>query len=236
MSNSSAATPSNPSGALPGDPRHGLSEEQLVAYYSGLGPSWIVHAVVRDGGGLEIVGSVMDEHLEYLRSSSDQIRFAGPSLGADGITKVGSIWLIDAADRAAAEKWVAAEPFSDAGAFSSVTLTRWSSSMQIRQHDYARTEGWKQFAITAHDRPDGSERRNAVAEAHHEFQATVMDRYVARGPMLTDDGSEMTGSFMIMEFPDRRACDEFWAAEPLNTGGVFAEVRIDPWRYGAALR
>lgn len=236
MNDSPADAPDNPSGALPGDPRHGLNEEQLVEYYSGLGPSWIVHAVVRDADGLEIVASVMDQHLEYLRSSRDQIRFAGPALGDDGTTKAGSIWLIDAEDRAAAEKWVAEEPFSEAGAFSSVTLTRWSSSMQIRQNDYPRTEGWKQFAITALDRPDGSERRNAVADAHHEFQATVMDRYVARGPMLTDDGSEMTGSFMIMEFPDRLACDEFWAAEPLNIGGVFAEVRIDPWRYGAALR
>ncbi|MFT7650007.1 MAG: hypothetical protein ACI8Y4_004772, partial [Candidatus Poriferisodalaceae bacterium] len=44
MNDSPADAPDNPSGALPGDPRHGLNEEQLVEYYSGLGPSWIVHA------------------------------------------------------------------------------------------------------------------------------------------------------------------------------------------------
>jgi uncharacterized protein YciI len=235
MSNSPIHEPSNPSGALPGDPRHGLTEEQLEDYYRQRGPSWIVHAVLRDEGGLETADSVMGQHLEYLRSASDQIRFAGPTLGGDGTTKIGSIWLIDAEDRTAAEKWVAAEPFSEADAFSSVILTRWSSSMQIRQHEYARTQGWKQFAITAYDRSDGHERRDAVADAHHEFQATVMDRYVARGPMLTDDGSELIGSFMIVEFPDRKACDGFWAGEPLNTGGVFSEVRVDSWRYGAAL-
>ena len=107
--------------------------------------------------------------------------------------------------------------------------------MQIRQHEYARTQGWKQFAITAYDRPDASERRDAVAAAHHAFQATVMDRYVARGPMLTDDGQDLIGSFMIVEFPDREACDGFWGREPLNTGGVFSEVTIDSWRYGDAL-
>ena len=234
MSDSPIAEPTNPSGALPGDPRHGLTEEQLEDYYRERGPSWIVHAVRREGG-LETADSVMGQHLEYLRSAGDQIRFAGPTLGDDGRTKVGSLWLIDAEDRTAAEAWVAAEPFSDAGAFSSVTLTRWSSSMQIRQHEYARTRGWKQFAITAYDRPDGRERRDAVADAHHGFQATVMDRYVARGPMLSDDGSELIGSFMIVEFADREACDGFWAAEPLYTGGVFSEVRIDSWRYGAAL-
>jgi len=227
--------PANPSGALPGDPRHGLNQEQLDRYYRERGPSWIVHAVLRDENGLEIADSVMNEHLEYLRSASDQIRFAGPTLGGDDESKVGSIWLIDADDRAAAEKWVAAEPFNEAGAFSSVSLTRWSSSMPIRQGEYARTQGWKQFAITAYDRPDGSERRDAVAAAHHAFQATVMDRYVARGPMLTDDGHELIGSFMIMEFPDREASDGFWSREPLNTGGVFSEVRVDSWRYGNAL-
>lgn len=235
MSNSPVAEPTNPSGALPGDPRHGLTEEQLEDYYRKRGPSWIVHAVLWDEGGLQTADSVMGEHLEYLRSESDQIRFAGPMLGVDGMTKVGSIWLIDAEDRAAAEKWVAAEPFSKAGAFSSVILTRWSSSMQIRQHEYERTQGWKQFAITAYDRPDGRERRDAVADAHHAYQATVMDRYVARGPMLSDDGGELIGSFMIVEFPDREACDGFWNGEPLNAGGVFSEVRIDSWRYGAAL-
>ncbi len=235
MSNSPVAKPTNPSGALPGDPRHGLTEQQLDDYYRERGPSWIVHTILRDEGGLETTDSVMGEHLEYLRSAGDQIRFAGPTLGGDGRTRVGSIWLIDAEDRAAAEKWVAAEPFSEAGAFSSVILTRWSSSMQIRQREYARTQGWKQFAITAYDRADGRERRDAVAAAHHAFQATVIDRYVARGPMLTDDGSELIGSFMIVEFPDREACDGFWVREPLNTGGVFSEVRIDSWRYGNAL-
>lgn len=234
MSDSPVGDPTNPSGALPGDPRHGLTEKQLEAYYRERGPSWIVHAVLQDQGGLETTDALMDDHLEYLRSASDQIRFAGPTLAEDGQTRVGSIWLIDAADRAAAEKWVAAEPFSEAGAFSSVILTRWSSSMQIRQGEYARTQGWKQFAITAHDRPDGRKRRDDVADAHHTFQATVMDRYIARGPMLSDDGSTLIGSFMIVEFPDREACDGFWAGEPLNTGGVFSEVKIDSWGYGNA--
>jgi uncharacterized protein YciI len=122
-----------------------------------------------------------------------------------------------------------------AGAFDRRTFTRWSSSMEIRQLDYPRTEGWQQFVITAIDGPDGESRRNAVAEAHHAFQASVMDRYVARGPMLDDTGEKLIGSLMIMEFPDRAACDEFWAGEPLNTGGVFSDVTIERWRYGKAI-
>ena len=107
--------------------------------------------------------------------------------------------------------------------------------MEHRQLDYKRTEGWRQFAITCIDGPDGKARRKEVAEAHHKFQATVMDRYIARGPMFEDDGVKMIGSFFIVEFPDRAACDEFIAAEPLNYGGAFADVSLERWRYGKAI-
>ena len=238
MSDSPGADSTNPSGALPGDPRHGLSEEQLQAYYRESRSQLDCASNVSPSGvEPQIAASVMDEHLEYLRSTRDQIRFAGPSCWeTTGRQRSAGIWLIDAEDRAGAEEWAAAEPFNEAAG---LRFGDWSPAgpraCRSANGDYARTQGWKQFAITALDGLDGSERRLAVADAHHQFQATVMDRYVARGPMLTDDGSELIGSFMIVEFPDREACDGFWAAEPLNTGGVFSAVTIDSWRYGKAL-
>ena len=53
--------------------------------------------------------------------------------------------------------------------------------------------------------------------------------------LFIDDGSQMIGSMMIMEYPDHAACDEFWAGEPLNYGGVFSHVAIERWRYGKSL-
>ncbi len=76
---------------------------------------------------------------------------------------------------------------------------------------------------------------DALRQAHHAYQATVMDRFVTRGPLLSDDGLAIRGSLMIMEYPDRAALDAFWDAEPLQSGGVFGEVRISRWRYGAAI-
>ncbi len=225
----------NPSGALPGDPRHGLSEQELREYYRTKRPTWIVRGMLRPDGGAEARAAALDPHLEYLRASRDRIRFAGPLLAADGATALGALTLLDAPDRAAAEAWLAAEPYNKAGAFGEVSFTRWSSSMDLRQLDYVRREGWQQFVITAIDGPDATAKRAEVAEAHHAFQASVMDRYVARGPMFDDDGIGMIGSFMIMEFPDRAACDEFWAGEPLNYGGVFEDVSTERWRYGKAI-
>jgi uncharacterized protein YciI len=226
--------PSNPSGALPGDPRYGLSEEELKEYYMTKSPSWLICARLRAEGGAAARASANETHLAYLREHRDQIRFAGPLLSDDG-EAAGSLTLLDAPDRAAAEAWIASEPYNLAGAFGEIDITRWSSSMEIRQLDYPRTEGWQQFAITAIDGPEADARRAAVAEAHHKFQASVMDRYVARGPLQNDDGSGLIGSFMIMEYPDRAACEDFWAKEPLNYGGVFKDVTIERWRYGKAI-
>lgn len=228
------ADPNNPSGALPGDPRYGLSEAELKDYYRTKAPSWIVRCVVDPNGGTERRNANLDPHVAYLRSTADVIRFSGPLIADDG-EAVGALSLIDAPDRAAAEAWIHAEPFFAADVFNEMTITRWSSSMDIRQADYKRTEGWQQFAVTAIDGPEAEARREAVATDHHKFQASVMDRYVARGPMQRDDGTGLIGSFMIMEFPDRAACDDFWSKEPLNYGGVFDKVTIERWRYGKSL-
>ena len=226
--------PSNPSGALPGDPRYGLSEAELKQYYMTKSPCWLICARLAAEGGAEARASAGDPHIAYLRSHRDQIRFAGPLLDNDGEV-TGSLTLLDAPDRAAAEAWIASEPYNSAGAFDRVEIVRWSSSMEIRQLDYPRTQDWRQFAITAIDGAEADARRAAVTEDHHKFQASVMDRYVARGPLQNDDGSGLIGSFMIMEFPDRAACEDFWAKEPLNYGGVFKDVTIEGWRYGTAI-
>lgn len=228
------ADPNNPSGALPGDPRHGLSEAELKEYYRTKSPTWIIRTTASPTN-TDVRAAKMQDHMDYLRASRDRLRFSGPMLADDGETSTGGLSMLDAPDRAAAEAWKAAEPFDAAGAFSETQITRWSSSMELRQNDFPRKEGWQYFAIFAWDGADAPAKRKAVAEAHHEFQASVMDRYVARGPMMSDDGGAMIGSFMIMEFPDRAACDEFWAGEPLNYGGVFERVEIVRWRFGRSL-
>lgn len=229
------ADPNNPSGALPGDPRYGLSKEELAEYYRTKSPSWVCKGYFKQEGGLALREAAMDAHQAYLRKHQDVIRFTGPLLHDDGKTPSGAMAMIDAPDKAAAQEWMDNEGYTQGGAFEKITITRWSSSMELRWNTYPRTEGWQQFVITATDGPDAKERRDAVADAHHKYQASVMDRYVARGPMFEDDGVKMVGSIMIMEYPDLAACEEFWEGEPLNYGGVFSDVTIERWRYGNTL-
>lgn len=63
-----------------------------------------------------------DAHLAHLDAHSDHIVEAGPLLAEDGSHSVGSLLIVEFPDRAAAEAFMAADPFHHAGIFEAVTI------------------------------------------------------------------------------------------------------------------
>jgi len=64
--------------------------------------------------------SVREEHLAHLEAYD--IRYAGPMLADDESTMVGSVIVIEASDRAAADAFAAADPYQRAGLFERVAI------------------------------------------------------------------------------------------------------------------
>ena len=64
-------------------------------------------------------------HVEYLKKHQKMLIAAGGLLEDDGSAGAGGILLVDTEDRAVAEKFIAEDPFSLAGLFERVTVTRW---------------------------------------------------------------------------------------------------------------
>ena len=64
--------------------------------------------------------SVRTDHLQYIQNYD--VRFAGPMLADDEITMVGSIIVLDAPDRQAADQFAAGDPYGLAGLFAKVTI------------------------------------------------------------------------------------------------------------------
>ena len=80
-----------------------------------------LHAIDRtDVPGLR--AATRPEHLVYLKGFGTKIVLAGPLLGADGTTPIGSLVVFDAGDLAEAEAMVAGDPYSKAGLFATVTV------------------------------------------------------------------------------------------------------------------
>ena len=73
-------------------------------------------------GALEIRKANREAHLAYLAETKAEL--AGPFLDAEGNMN-GSLVVIEAADRAAAEAWAANDPYAKAGLFASVEIREW---------------------------------------------------------------------------------------------------------------
>ena len=62
-----------------------------------------------------------DDHLAYIAEVGDAIKMAGPMTDDNG-TSIGSLFIIDVANRAAAEALSAADPYTQAGVFGRVDI------------------------------------------------------------------------------------------------------------------
>jgi uncharacterized protein YciI len=73
-------------------------------------------------GGLPLRHEVRPEHKAYLGAVADRIAFAGPFVSDEDQSMVGSLLVIDFPSRAAAQEWLAAEPFTKAGLYASTAV------------------------------------------------------------------------------------------------------------------
>jgi hypothetical protein len=71
-------------------------------------------------GALEIRMANRPKHVEYLTAWNDKLLFAGPLL--DGETMIGSLLVLEVADRAEMDTFLANDPYAQAGLFQSVKV------------------------------------------------------------------------------------------------------------------
>lgn len=68
---------------------------------------------------------VRPDHLEFLAEHASRLLACGAKLHDDGTDLGGGFYVLDTEDRLEAEQFIAADPFSAAGLFQRVTVTRW---------------------------------------------------------------------------------------------------------------
>ena len=70
-----------------------------------------------------------DEHRAYQKDCGVDVTLSGPLLAEDGETMIGSIFFIEAPDRAGVEKFIANDPFTRNDVWGKTVLTRF-----LRRH------------------------------------------------------------------------------------------------------
>ena len=88
-----------------------------------------------------------------------------------------------------------------------------------------------QFVVHALDKADALERRMGVIADHRAFLDEAPARHGVRvllsGPLTSDDGSAMIGSFFLLEAPNRKAIEEMFAGDPLTAADVWGQTHIN---------
>jgi hypothetical protein len=75
-------------------------------------------------GARELRLATRPDHLAYLKGLGGRVKAAGPFTDASGAPN-GSLVVVEAADRAEAERLAAADPYAAAGLFRSVDIRPW---------------------------------------------------------------------------------------------------------------
>jgi uncharacterized protein YciI len=86
-------------------------------------PLFLIHCTqVADGQAIR--DAHYDAHRAYLTGSPVDIKLAGPQVTDDDAKAIGSVFVVDVPDRAAAEAFSNGDPFTKAGLFERVIITR----------------------------------------------------------------------------------------------------------------
>ena len=84
-------------------------------------------------GAADLRAAARPAHLEYLTANQSLLLAAGALISDDGTGGHGGILLIDTDDRAVAERFIAEDPFTKAGVFEKITVTRWRKAFFDKQ-------------------------------------------------------------------------------------------------------
>jgi uncharacterized protein YciI len=79
-------------------------------------------------GVRDLRASVRPDHLAFLAENTSRLLAAGAKLDDDG-NAFGSVYIVDVEDRAAAEAFIHSDPYSKAGVFGEIVVTRWRKAI-----------------------------------------------------------------------------------------------------------
>ena len=86
------------------------------------------------------------------------------------------------------------------------------------------------FVFHLLDRPGAAPLRDAVRPQHKAYLAAVAERIAFAGPLLSDDGLQMVGSLLAIDFDSRESAQRWQQDEPFTRAGVYASVAIHPFQ------
>jgi len=82
------------------------------------------------------------------------------------------------------------------------------------------------FIIYCLDKPGVAELRAANMAAHKDYIDTKPIKLLLSGPLTTDDGKGVVGSFFMVDAADRAQVERFQRNDPMFKSGIWASIEV----------
>ena len=86
------------------------------------------------------------------------------------------------------------------------------------------------YLIETHDNPGREHVRDSLRQKHLEWLEGHVDKVIAGGALMNDDGSSVIGGLMLVDIDSREEAEAFIADDPFTASDLFARVDIIRWR------
>jgi uncharacterized protein len=189
----------------------------------------------RDAPGTEaLLEEFAEAHWSFMDGYADRMIARGPTTDPSGELHTGSMHMVDLPDAEAADVFVFEEPYYLASVYREVVKHRWRNVLGRTMWDFIAADHGQRFLILGHGAEGvGSIPRELIARRRRYLdEAGYLDRFIERGPLLSDDGERWTGSAMLVEFPDRASVEAMLAQDPYVVEGLYRQVELHPWSFG----
>ncbi|MFI6937815.1 YciI family protein [Streptomyces sp. NPDC050418] len=141
----------------------------------------LFHVQSEDAPGAEdLMIEQAEEHWSYMDRFTDSLVLRGPLLSDDGEHHAGSVHIVEADDRAAAERFAAEEPYWKGGLYREFTVDR----IVVERHGEIAREQDMTLVTARWDARPRDERRD--------LQLVVSDELLAFAGLLVDDAAELS--------------------------------------------
>ena len=190
----------------------------------------------RDRAGSAALREELTEaHWSFMDGYADAMIARGPTLSLDGDTATGSMHIVDLRNAEAVRAFVFEEPNYRSGVYEDVLVRRWRNALGRTMWDFEGDPvANRRFLIIGHGAPGVGEPPRALSDERHRsfMDRGYTDRFIARGPLLSDDGVSWVGSAMLIELRDRPEVDAMLAGDPFVLAGLYEDVEIHDWEFG----
>ncbi|MDA0240739.1 MAG: YciI family protein [Proteobacteria bacterium] len=125
------------------------------------------------------------------------------------------------------------EPLNSNGVYREVRIRRWTNAIKRNQRDFPRREDQTYWYIRGFGKPGANDRRNELLDAHLAyFKPYDEEHFIARGAVLSDDGTLWDGSANLIALPSRADVEAFLSTEPFYSNGLYENVLVERYKFG----